>query len=88
MALWAGVEEWTQASVSLLGSAVPLPLHMRGGRHHLSSYWNPGVGPELLLLVKRNGPEWNPNVFIPWICRIYFFISSREAVKKGVRPWG
>lgn len=74
-------------STSLLGSPVPLPFHIQGGKHHLSSFWSAGVGLELLLVAKKNRPEWNPNIFIPWIRRIYFFISSREAVKKGVRPW-
>lgn len=43
----------------------------------------PAAGPHCCEAATHQ-PEWNPNTFIPWICGIYlfFFINSREAVKK------
>lgn len=39
-------------------------------------------------MAKRNQTEWNPNIFIPGICGIYFSISSSEAVKKRCQALG
>lgn len=39
-------------------------------------------------MAEKNQPEWNPNIFIPGICGIYFFISSREAMKKRCQALG
>lgn len=78
--------EWSLVSILPPGSGVPAFL-IRGGRQPLSSSRSPGQGPSCYYVTRKNQPEWGPNIFILWICGIYFFISSREAMKKGVRPW-
>lgn len=58
-----------------------LSLCIQGERYCPPSSWSPEAGPGCYV-VATDQPEWNPNTFIPWICGIYFFINSREAVRE------
>lgn len=72
--------EWTLVSISQR-SAWILSFCIQGERHCLPSSWSLEAGPGCCEVATEQ-PEWNPNTFIPWICGIYFFINSGEAVRK------
>lgn len=72
--------ERTLVSMSQRSSWISSPC-IQGRRHCLPSSWIPEAGPDCCE-VAMDQPEWNPNTFIPWICGIYFFINSRDAVRK------